>query len=374
MQSSRPPGEARRHQQLLKKWCIWMSTLCIIPSSMSLQRDQLEWSWGLEYGTLDEHLQLQLHKFCDPELADLLMDVNFILVPHSDVVWKIYLIASEMPRSRSRTSAEVPYVAQDLYQYESATFEYLVLSMNPSSKIAPRVLLSSIPPHLTISLSVDKIFRRGGYQARFLAIYKSCVQLTTTSPPPGATFTPTVRTFRDLQYIHERWAICCVPAPFRGEEEEELSVYAESSVSEWIEWVVRTPSDIDEPARRLHSHELKQPPVVKIPQRRPDDDDDDDDDSMNGDSHITGVEDPEEFAKASVARGDCEKGRTWLTRVESWAQGAECVDDDGMLVNDGQIEVDSNEGPRVATSLDLTKPDYLSKPKLLSTRKVRPEK
>ncbi|KAJ7228218.1 hypothetical protein GGX14DRAFT_611750 [Mycena pura] len=108
--------------------------------------------------------------------------------------------------------------------------------------------------------------------------------------------------------------------------------------------------------RRLLPHELEQDPVFEkiLPVIRAHHDDD----TISCDSHITGVE---EYAKANVARGDYKPMRTWLKGMRRWAQSASEVVEDQVPVNDEQIEeAYSREQPRVVTSLDLDKPDYLS--------------
>ncbi|KAJ7700814.1 hypothetical protein B0H17DRAFT_1046718 [Mycena rosella] len=184
-------------------------------------------------------------------------------------------------------------------------------------------------------------------------------QFIRSSPASGATFTPTTETFINLKYIHGRWATCYVPPHFLGLEEDpvhdmdmDMGEASDADTESTMEWEIEFE---EEPRRRLLPHEFEQEPVVKFRRLLASDDDSDED-----------PEDPEEFVK------DDETARSWLEGIESWAETAHVVDDAEMLVNDGQIEMDSNEGVRVATSLDLTKPDYLSKPKFLSKRKVRP--
>ncbi|KAJ7700815.1 hypothetical protein B0H17DRAFT_1327839 [Mycena rosella] len=299
------------------------------PVSIEHIRCRLEWSWGIEYGTLDEHV----HQFSDPRLTDIMMDDNLILVAHPDLVQKLYRY-SRAP-------------VQDLYE-SGKTFEYFVLPVDPATGTAPRLLLSSL-------------LKRWGYSSfKFDAAAKSLIKLGEASPPTGATFLPNRDTFVHLRYTHESWATCYIAARFFGED-------SESEASADMAWEVQIISNFDEPCRRMLPHEFEQEPVVKIRQALVYNEEDE---AISCDSHITGAEDPEEYLKASIARADY-ADPSWLTRMESWAEGAERVDDDEMLVNDEQIEEDSKEGPRVATSLDLTKPDYLSKPKLLSRNKIR---
>jgi hypothetical protein len=85
----------------------------------------------------------------------------------------------------------------------------------------------------------------------------------------------------------------------------------------------------------------------------------DEDDAISSDSH-SGVEDSEEFSEANV---DHEMD-TWL---KYWAEETAEADTGEPLLNDAQIEEDPKEQPRVAASLDLTKPDYLSRHKRRTT-------
>jgi hypothetical protein len=72
------------------------------------------------------------------------------------------------------------------------------------------------------------------------------------------------------------------------------------------------------------------------------------------------VKDPDEFAKASMAQGDYEVDRSWLKGITTWAEGRLSMGYEAVLSNEGQINKDPREQPCV-TSLDLGKPDYLSK-------------
>ena len=171
--------------------------------------------------------------------------------------------------------------------------------------------------------------------------------------------------------IRRRWTfIDDVPENFLSDDSDQTMVEAEGgSDSETTEssssssasgagsrhsmdWDMGSSASCErEPQRRLFPSELQQDPFPSS----------DDDDAINCDSHITDVEDPDEFATASMARGDYETDRSWLKGIASWAEGASGVGDEAVLLNDGQINEDPREQPRAATSLDLEKPDYLSK-------------
>ncbi|KAJ7778771.1 hypothetical protein DFH07DRAFT_795953 [Mycena maculata] len=288
---------------------------------------RLEWVWGLEYGVLEEYLS----KFFDPQLVNILIDDDLILLAHPDLIRKTLLAGNPHSSSKPRT------VIQD-------SFEYMVLPVDPTSRAPARVLSSSIPPHLTICSSVGKILKRWGYsQVEFDAVRDSFIELVKTSPPAGSTFIPNDGAFINLQYLHETWSTCSVSSRFLGlEDSDEKEESDEDTASSTMEWEIER-SD-DEPQRRLLPHEFEKDPVLKI---RPVQVVDDDDEALSQDSYITGIEDPEEYVKTSFVRGDYD--RTWLKAMERW------------MLNDGQIEEDSREQPRVATSLDLDKPNYLSR-------------
>ncbi|KAJ7436190.1 hypothetical protein B0H11DRAFT_2295013 [Mycena galericulata] len=315
------------------------------PVDSEKMRDRLEWAWGLEHGTLDEHLA----NFSDPYLVDILMDDSLILLPHSDQAEDLFSAAADTPFSFSKPRITM----QELYKGRQ-TFEYIVLPVDPSSDVPPRVLLSPVPPHLTISSSVDKIFRRWGHtRDRFNVVRNAWVECIKNNYPAGATSTPSIYIFVNIRYVHESWAITHVPLRFLGLDGSEDE---ESDGDSYGTMYMEVETLADEPQRRLLPHELEQEPVLKLPILRPVDDEDD---VISCDSLITGVEDPEEFAKASLARGDYEPSRTWLKGMERWVRGASETVDGEMLLNDGQIEEDFTEKPRVATSLDLNQPDYL---------------
>jgi len=295
-----------------------------------------------------------LARFLDPDFVNILMDDNFIVLAHSDAIKKIFLATSNAPIGFVESRA----VMHDLFP-GSESFEYLVLPVDPSTGVTPRLMVSSVPPHLSISLCVDKVFKRWGY-GEFAALGSSIIKLVADSSPTGATFKPNSHTFIFLRYIHERWATRHIPPRFLGIEEDSNSDSDEESAegSSTMEWEVCTiASEDDEPQRRLLPHELGADPVPKFrPVSHADEDD-----AISYDSHITGVEDPEEFYQASLARGVYETDPSWSKGIQSWAESALGVDDEKMLLNDGQIEEDPGEQPRFAASVDLDKPDYLSR-------------
>ncbi|KAF7348582.1 hypothetical protein MVEN_01375800 [Mycena venus] len=115
---------------------------------------------------------------------------------------------------------------------------------------------------------------------------------------------------------------------------------------------------LHEPERRLLGSELESAPhpanFRMFPSADGDADDDDEEDAViSDDSHISGVEgNPEEFAKASMARGDYAVNRKWLRGIARWVGETSLANVDERLVNDGQIENDSGKFPPIVTGLD----------------------
>ncbi|KAJ7152261.1 hypothetical protein C8R43DRAFT_1003926 [Mycena crocata] len=314
------------------------------PISLNEIRYKLEWVWGLPYETLDEHTNC----FNDRHLAQILADETLILVPDPESLRKIFSLASCLPMSVTDNRETI----QDVYQ-GATSFDYLVLPVDPSSAIRPRILTSQVPPHLTICPSADKISRLWGpTYAEFIAIRDSLVKLVNDSPPIGASFILDDLAFSRLEYIHESWGTCYVPPSFRGLDDPPFKsrMLPSEPESSTMEWEIRTLAD-EEPHRRLLPHEFEREPDLKFFALPVDESEDDD---VSCDS-----QDPEVIAKASILPDEYETEHLWLKGMESWAQEASSESDENMLLNDGQIEADDKEQPRVATSLDLGKPDYL---------------
>ncbi|KAJ6606150.1 hypothetical protein DFH09DRAFT_1119455 [Mycena vulgaris] len=105
----------------------------------------LEWAWGLEYGTLDEHVDKLSHPLLE----------NIIIVAHSALVEKVYLLASNLPLSATESRT----IVQGIYE-GCKSFEYFLLPVNPSSEIAPRVLIcSSTPDDIRICRQASQVLR-----------------------------------------------------------------------------------------------------------------------------------------------------------------------------------------------------------------------
>ncbi|KAJ7450036.1 hypothetical protein B0H11DRAFT_2078174 [Mycena galericulata] len=335
-----------------------------LPGISDEVRDRLEWTWGLGHGRLDEHLG----RFAvDPHLD--IMDETVLVFPHSDIIRDIWF------RTRFLSGGIRRPNIQKVYKGTKA-FQYLVLPIDLSSPLPARTVVSEIPPHLVLCVTYGKLMKTWGHLPGkdFATVRDSLIQRSKMVGSPGATPALDEEDFTIMPHLHRKWSmIDRVPSSFlsedsdgtRVEEDEgpdtkthpdsdpESSSDFDSDSDSSMDWEVgSSASCYHEPKRRLLPCELEQD-FNSIPI-------DDEDDAISSDSHMTGVEDPDEFAKASMARGDYEEDGEWLEGMAKWAKGTSGATEQ-ILLNDGQIPDDPREQPRVATSLDLDKPDYLSK-------------
>jgi hypothetical protein len=196
----------------------------------------------------------------------------------------------------------------------------------------------------------------------FSAARVSFLERSKITAPADFQFPLELRDLDVMENIHRRWSLIdSAPKSFLSDGSDQTMVEAEESSdtenssshsdasgSSNMDWEVGSSASCErEPQRRLFPSELQQDPFPS-----------NDEDAISCDSHITDVEGPDDFATALV---DYETDRSWLKGITSWAEGAAGVGDEAVLLNDEQINEDPREQPRVATSLDLEKPDYLSK-------------
>ncbi|KAJ7152260.1 hypothetical protein C8R43DRAFT_1003924 [Mycena crocata] len=318
-------------------------------------RARLEWTWGLECNSLSRCL-LDV----DPQLARVLMNDEFILIPHASFVDRAHIRTWGLDHYARRPPIEKLYRGIQ-------SFVYLILPINPSSPAAVQKLVSETPPHLALLTTAAKLIKRWGElpDPDLDVVLGSLSESAQAASSPD--FFPGPRYFRTLFSIYLRWSeIEFVPPGFLDGTLVAGSQDSESTITSSTESSTETTSDVGssascyhEPHRRLLPAELDDDPRIVGIQTFPSADED----AISCDSHITGVEDPEEYARASKARGDYAPSRKWLKGMKSWVEGTSGVSDEQVLVNDDQIEEDSEEQPRIAATLDLDKPDYLSRRK-----------
>ncbi|KAJ6630271.1 hypothetical protein B0H10DRAFT_2427931 [Mycena sp. CBHHK59/15] len=243
-------------------------------------------SWALEYGT---HTS-------DP--MRVLADDSLLLVPHPDIVrkaWDRVLMADP----------EVPNELTENMYNGSRTFHYVILPLDPSSPIPPRILTSKIPPHLAIASTSRKFLQhwehRTGYE--FDAAWHSLAVLCQTFDSVDLTAMPTLRTFQNIIYMHETWTDgAYVPPSFLGLEEESPCLKNKDQGCTYV--VVK---NIYEPQRRLLPCEGGTPdPRCPLNSHVPacGHAGSSDDDAISWDSHIPDADELEEYVKASIAHGD----------------------------------------------------------------------
>ncbi|KAJ7123883.1 hypothetical protein C8R43DRAFT_1241118 [Mycena crocata] len=332
-----------------------------VPGISEEVRNRLEWTWGLGHNHLDEHL----HGFDDPH--GVLLDENLLVFPHNDMIRDV-----AFRNANIKLRAPRPYI-QKLYQGRTS-FEYVVVPLDPSDPLPPRTLVSNVPPHLVLCTTSGKIQRAWGKLPSddYTAFRLSLIERSKTATQGNSRPPLSIRYLDDMQHIHRTWSfVDFVPSSFLSEDSDQTMVEPDddsrSESSGMASVLGPSASCYHEPQRRLFPHELQNDPVdVQIPlfPSADGDTEDDDDDTISSDSHITGVEDPEEYAKAkaSVMRADDKADRRWKKAIQTWAEDTSGGADETLL-NDGQIKEDPKEQPRMATSLDLSKPDYLSRRK-----------
>ncbi|KAJ6630284.1 hypothetical protein B0H10DRAFT_1983909 [Mycena sp. CBHHK59/15] len=294
-------------------------------------------------------------------LADptrILTDDDIFLVPHPSIVrktWERAVVADPM----------VPNEPTENMYEGSTSFDYVVLPVDPSNPIPLRIFTSVIPPHLVICSTARKLGQRWadltGYE--FDAMLRSLAALARASDFADSTPMPSFKTLDDIMWIHQTWTCgIYVPRSFKFPGVEPESPCLESEDKGYAYVVVK---NFHEPQRRLLPCEGGAPdpdvPQIRMFPSASSAVSDDGDGTLSWDSHIPDADEPEEYAKASIARGDCAADAKWLKRMSIWVERTSGSDDEQLLVNDAQIEVDLKEQPRPATSLDLNKPDYLTR-------------
>ncbi|KAJ7842808.1 hypothetical protein B0H14DRAFT_2779900, partial [Mycena olivaceomarginata] len=275
-------------------------------------RNRLEWTWGLGHGHLDEHLQ----EFVDPQ--GLLADQTVLVFPHNGIIEQIFKRAN-----RGKSGVRRPHI-----QKAATPLNIWFFPSTPLALLLTRLLNLEVPPHLALCATSGKMSQAWGSLPREVCDAQRASLLE-----------------RAKAAIHSdrpalgMWQLTNMQSIHRNDWDALSSVLAKNA------------------KRRLLPSELQPVPKTAEIQLFPSVDGDGDD-AISVDSHISGVEgDPEKFA----THGDYEVDRKWLKKMRRWAEGTSGADAGEALFNDGQINEDSREQPRDATSLDLAKPDYLER-------------
>ncbi|KAF8198153.1 hypothetical protein K438DRAFT_2016270 [Mycena galopus ATCC 62051] len=327
------------------------------PGIQAEVRDRLEWIWGLAHGHLDEHLR----EFTDPQ--NLLTDETILIFPPNDIIQALSFRRGKT--GLCRTPIEQSYNG-------CRSFEYLAVAIDPADTSPPRILSLEVPPHLVLITTSGKIMKAWACLSR-QAWNSNRISVVERGKGAAHNVRPALELeqLNEINHIYRMWSwIEPVPLSFLSGDSETTMVEPEEQHRDGKQKSTHGNSDSKasssgsrrEPKRRLLPSELQRPPLIRLFPSA--DSDDDENDAISNDSHISGVDgDPEEFVKASIARGDYEVDRKWLKGIRRWAAKASKADVDETLLNDRQIKEDSREQPRDATSLDLAKPDYLRRHK-----------
>ncbi|KAJ6456608.1 hypothetical protein C8R47DRAFT_1165160 [Mycena vitilis] len=316
-------------------------------------RARLEWNWGLGYHRLDEHLQ----GFTDPE--GIFTDETLLVFPPNDMItliWHKYGVA-EMGVRR-------PYI-QTLYK-GCMSFEYMVVPIDPTNPRPARLIDSDVPPHLALCTTSGKMMQAwGALPAKHADALCLSVAERLKAASHGTLYVLTTWDFSVMEITQRTWSSAdCVPSSFHTESSDQMVEWKQEIPVHKPQMLNKRKLEANssasnrEPKRRLLPCERRKDPcIVSLSQA----DGDDDDSALGTDSHISGVDDPDEFAKASAARGDYKLDRKRRKEIKLWAKRTSGAELDAVLLNDAQVEQYSLEQPRLATSLDLAKPNYVSR-------------
>ncbi|KAJ6530317.1 hypothetical protein B0H19DRAFT_1192807 [Mycena capillaripes] len=294
------------------------------------------------------------------------MDNSLLVFPHRDIIQQMWLRDDRMKFGVRRPHIRKGYKG-------CASFEYLVVPVDPRSDLPVHIFVSEVPPHLMWCTTVGKVMKAWGRLKgnHYHAVRLSLIERAKTAADNGRPALD-LSDFDTMRLINRTWTwVDHVPPSFLSEDSDQTVVeVAESSdsksdsgFSSTLAWEVQSSASCyHEPKRRLLPCELQRElPTANIQLFPSADGEEDESDAISADSYISGVDDPDEFAKASAARGDYAMDRKSLKRIKRWAECASGADTEEILLNDAQIKEDPREQPRAATSLDLEKPDYISK-------------
>ncbi|KAJ7056984.1 hypothetical protein C8F01DRAFT_339626 [Mycena amicta] len=290
-------------------------------------RTRLEWEWGLNYKSLDEHLG----EF--PDTDPLLDDDRVLVLPHDDDLEELS-IRDRMALFPSRG----PHVSQIYAGRQS--FNYFVLPLDPTSALPAHRVDLAIPPHVVLIRTGAKLMRAyGGKPIRDDPIGRELIQRIEkiTEPDP---FVVTNRQIFLIRHLYRIWTRVGYISPTFKSGESDATLVEEAPVIP-VSYSPKRPRsriiDLDpEPQRHATASELEK-------------DFNQDDDS------------------GSEIDGD-DSNPTWVEDVQQWADTASHVaeHDDELLVNN--ISYDVLERPRTFASVDLGQPDYRKRSNLKRRR------
>ncbi|KAJ7217671.1 hypothetical protein GGX14DRAFT_597301 [Mycena pura] len=332
---------------------------------------RLEWCWGLGHNHLDEHLQL----FSDPQ--HFLTDETLFVLLHREVIRNIW---------RHNLGAKIGICwppIQKLYK-GCKSFEYIAIPSNPTSILPARALVLDVPPHVVLCTTFGKVSRAWGHlpAKAYDVLRDSLIERSKVATPNGeAVSSPSE--FDSMEDIYRRWSWATpVPSSFFAEDSDHTMVEADEppdprspgSSCKDTKHNGGSPAsrerEVDSKHRLLPS-ELAPEPQIRLSLAMDSDEeseaDDMDDSTVNSGSSVSTVEDSGQHRQ--VACNEFEDDSTWFTddctrlkEIQDWAQARSSAGDDVHVVYDDTDITDRlPERPRVVTTLNLEKPDYLSR-------------
>ncbi|KAJ7077394.1 hypothetical protein B0H15DRAFT_1026179 [Mycena belliarum] len=302
-----------------------------VPGISFQVRNRVEWMWGLGHTHLDDHLSEftadPLHVFADDSL---------LVIPSKIMIQDVHSHAFGTKLGIRRPDIRKVYNGR-------TSFDYLVIPIDSKNPLPGRIVVSQVPPHIAVGTTYGKIRQQWGHLtgATYNAVRTSLVERSNIALDTTFSLYDLIA----MQEVYRTWTLSSyVPPSFLSEDSDETMIEIPDTKAAVPVSRGKTDRDVGssascehEPRRRLLPHELEQD-INDQPSTYCDEDEDDHEES---------------------AEGDSEEDRKWLEGITSWAEGSTAACNEGMFFNDDQIQEDPRETPRVATSVDLDKPDYL---------------
>ncbi|KAK7042336.1 hypothetical protein R3P38DRAFT_2889857 [Favolaschia claudopus] len=239
-------------------------------------RERLEWTWGLGYDHLDEHLQ----QFSDPQ--GFLTDDAILVFPQSHVVEEL-----SCRDDRGEKCVRRPYI-QKLYNGR-CSFEYILVAIDPASSFSYRVVNSEVPPHLALCTTFGKIMKAWGLHQRQLMLMEYIYRKLFWVDVVPSSF---------LSFDSDQTMV----EPADNYEDESQHLQGRRKCPSNVEWDALSSASLCEPKRRLLSEELARSL-------------NDSDDHADDDSNASSVD--SYLSRDEVDSDVYEADRRWLEGIQS---------------------------------------------------------
>ncbi|KAJ7058170.1 hypothetical protein C8F01DRAFT_1149819 [Mycena amicta] len=295
-------------------------------------RTRLEWTWGLEYGGLEEHLR----QFADAA-ESLLADERMIVIPPVVIVEDLLFRDMEVfPLTRK---------AHVMQLYDTDFFHYFVVPLHPTTALPARRMESRTPPHIALVMTVARLERATRHELmrdNFVRrdIVKRVADATQQDP-----FYLTIHDVEKMDLMVQNWTRAeLIPKGFSsGESDTTLVDNLFRSPSPSPPYRKILPVDLPpEPCRRATTEELNAEIVLvdvsKLPQL----------------AHL--LDEPD-----SGSECEDDSNPSWAADLRDWVKSASHATEENEppLVDQSENSTDGEERTRTFDSVDLTQPDYL---------------